>query len=134
MNHSFSFCFFRYVLVIKDWFYRDRTFWVSNFWIPVVIENATFRCRNMSKKREIARDQRRTADVVNEKATTAERREKERRSRPQRTMCVGRRCWRWGRTERRQVLLPGPCCYPVTVHRAEFATRVFGWLRWIMYV
>jgi len=31
-----------------------------------------------------------------------------------------------GRTERRQVLLPGPCCYPVTVHRAEFATRVFG--------
>ncbi|TGZ32139.1 hypothetical protein DBV15_01015 [Temnothorax longispinosus] len=92
-----------------------------------LVGNATFRCRNMPKKRETVPDQRRTADVVNEKATTAERRkrerEKERRLRPQRTMCAGRRCWRWERTERRQVLLLGPCCYPVTVHRAEFATR-----------
>ncbi|EGI64558.1 F-box only protein 43 [Acromyrmex echinatior] len=40
------------------------------------IGNATFRCRNTPKKRETAPDQRRTADVVNEKATIAERRGK----------------------------------------------------------
>lgn len=113
ISSIFSFCLFRYLLVIKDWFYRDHIFWLSNFWIPVVVENATFRCRNMPKKREIARHQRRTAGVVNEKATTAERREKERRSRPQRTMCVGSKMLEVGenRTETgpvaRSLLLPG---------------------------
>lgn len=63
-----------------------------------------------------------------------ERRERERRSRGRRGRRAVAKDAGGERTERRQVLLPGPCCYPVTVHRAEFATRVFERLRWIMHV
>lgn len=102
------------------------TFLSFPFFNSVVDENAKFCCRNMLKKQEIALDQSRTADVVNEKATTTERERGDGRDRRGRCVLVGDA---GGGGERRQVLLPGPCCYPVTVHRAEFATRVFGRLR-----
>jgi len=84
MKFIISFVSFCLVFFIKDRFDLTKiTSLTPRFWIPVVAGNATFCCRNMSKKRETAPDQRRTLLTRKRRPRRGERK---REGRSQRTM------------------------------------------------